>query len=87
MVAKRKGLADEDADLGKGSLFSTGLVAGGALFGVVVAIVTVFWPAVMDALNCQAALVKGLGQGGYELLGALFFLFMGGVLFRIALKR
>ncbi|MFN0214648.1 MAG: OPT family oligopeptide transporter [Saprospiraceae bacterium] len=35
---KRKGEAAEDAELGKGSLFATGLVAGGALAGVIVAI-------------------------------------------------
>ena len=87
LIAKKKGLAEEDADLGKGSLFSTGLVAGGALFGVVAAIVTVFWPSVMDALNCQAGITKALGQGGYELLGAGFFVFMAAVLLRVALKR
>lgn len=86
-VARRKGLSEENADLGKGSLFSTGLVAGGALFGVVAAIITVFWPSVMEALNCQAALEGALGQGGYEIMGAAFFVFMGAVLFRVALKR
>jgi len=35
---KRKGEVAEDAELGKGSLFATGLVAGGALAGVIVAI-------------------------------------------------
>lgn len=87
LVAKRRGLEEENADLGKGSLFSTGLVAGGALFGVVVAIITVFWPSVMSALDCQSGIVSVLGQGGYELLGALLFILMGGVLFRVALKR
>ncbi|MDO8368556.1 MAG: oligopeptide transporter, OPT family [Saprospiraceae bacterium] len=37
-LAKRKGEATEDAELGKGSLFATGLVAGGALAGVIVAL-------------------------------------------------
>ena len=87
LIAKKKGLAAEDADLGKGSLFSTGLVAGGALFGVVAAIVTVFWPSLMDALNCQAGISNALGQSGYELLGAGFFVFMAAVLLRVALKR
>ncbi|MBK6995194.1 MAG: oligopeptide transporter, OPT family [Lewinellaceae bacterium] len=35
---KRKGETAEDAELGKGSLFATGLVAGGALAGVIVAL-------------------------------------------------
>ncbi len=37
-LGKRKGEVAEDAELGKGSLFATGLVAGGALAGVVVAL-------------------------------------------------
>ena len=36
--AKKKGEVAEDAELGKGSLFATGLVAGGALAGVIVAL-------------------------------------------------
>lgn len=87
IIAKKKGLEEEDADLGKGSLFSTGLVAGGALFGVVAAIITVFWPSVMDALNCQSGLINALGQGGYDLLGTAFYVLMSAVLLRIALKR
>ncbi len=35
---KRKGETAEDSELGKGSLFATGLVAGGALAGVIVAL-------------------------------------------------
>jgi len=40
-MAKRKGEVIEDSELGKGSLFATGLVAGGALFGVIVALLSV----------------------------------------------
>jgi len=36
--AKKKGEIVEDAELGKGSLFATGLVAGGAFAGVIVAL-------------------------------------------------
>lgn len=39
--AKRANKTEEDSELGKGSLFATGLVAGGALAGVVVALATV----------------------------------------------
>ena len=39
--AKRKNKLAEDSELGQGSLFATGLVAGGALAGVVVALLTV----------------------------------------------
>lgn len=87
--AKRKGIEEEDADLGKGSLFSTGLVAGGALAGVVVALLSVN-DSVFNALasiNLEPALAGLLGEGGYQLLGTLFFGAMAMVLYRVAMKR
>ena len=42
LVARKKGGAIEDSELSAGSLMATGLVAGGALTGVVVAILNVF---------------------------------------------
>ncbi len=90
--AKRKHIATEDAELGKGSLFATGLVAGGALFGVIVALLsvddTVFHK--MEEINTSAGphgLIHMLGEGGYMLLGAGFFAFMGWVLYRIAIRK
>lgn len=86
-VSKRRGVKEEDGDLGKGNLFATGLVAGGALFGVIVAIATVFQPELMKALNCTEAMVRTLGTGGFHIVGAVIFVLMGTVLFRVALKR
>ena len=40
-VAKKKGENVDDSELGNGSLFATGLVAGGALAGVIVALLSV----------------------------------------------
>ncbi|WP_234735739.1 OPT family oligopeptide transporter [Tellurirhabdus bombi] len=87
--AKRKNIIEEDADLGKGSLFSTGLVAGGALAGVAVALLSVndgIYNA-LASLSLEPALVGALGEEGYQLLGALAFLGLALVLYRVATKR
>jgi OPT family oligopeptide transporter len=52
--AKRKKEKVEDSELGKGSLFATGLVAGGALMGVIVAILTVAANSQKDPKNPDA---------------------------------
>ena len=78
-----------DDELGKGNLFATGLVAGGALLGVLIAFLqagdktSVF----MNTLSLEHTLTNALGEGGYFILGAGFFAFMGFVLFRIARKK
>jgi OPT family oligopeptide transporter len=77
-----------EAELGPGNLFATGLVAGGAVAGVVVALLTVI-PSVAARLNkasLESLLVKGLGAGGYEILGLIFFAAMAGILWRVALR-
>jgi OPT family oligopeptide transporter len=86
---KRKGIiiAPEEEDLGKGNLFATGLVAGGALFGVIVAILTVLFEHAMNSINLEESMGHGLGKGGYSLLGVAFFAFMAFVLYRIASNR
>jgi len=87
MARKRKGEEAEDAELGKGSLFATGLVAGGALFGVIVAIATVFAEDFMKSLSLEHSLTNLLGNSGFELLGVFCFAFMGFTLYRVALKK
>jgi hypothetical protein len=75
-----------DSELGPGNLFATGLVAGGAVAGVVVALLTVI-PSVAGGLQkiaLEASLVRGLGEGGYQVLGLLFFAAMAGILWRVA---
>ncbi|GAB3505049.1 oligopeptide transporter, OPT family [Spirosoma knui] len=88
-TAKRRGIVEEDADLGKGNLFATGLVAGGALAGVAVALLSVNESVYnsLTALTLEPALASALGEGGYELLGALAFATLAGILWRIATKR
>lgn len=79
--------AEED-ELGKGNLFATGLVAGGAVAGVIIAILAGFdgTAAILAKLNMEPALNGALGHGGYYLLGTAFFAFMGWVLYRTARK-
>ena len=72
----------EDEDLSRGNLFATGLVAGGALAGVLVALVSVNEKVFKELANrsLEPALAGTLGQGGYMLLGALAFLGLAGLL-------
>lgn len=72
----------EDEDLSRGNLFATGLVAGGALAGVLVALVSVNEKVFKELANrsLEPALAGALGQGGYMLLGALAFLGLAGLL-------
>ena len=91
--AKRKGEETEDAELGKGSLFATGLVAGGALMGLIVAL----WQAKeasyeegagwLAGLNQEEALTHAIGGAGmYQLLGVVFFAALAYSLVRVARK-
>jgi len=86
-AASRKGEKVEESELGGGSLFATGLVAGGALMGVIVALLQVndsvdeFFA---THLNLQPALTRLLGAGGYQLVGVGFFALLGLLLFRTA---
>ena len=79
----------EEEELGKGSLFATGLVAGGALMGVIYAFLMAFPTTAIPVgkLNIEPALEHSLGAGGYQLLGFGFFILMGFVLYRIATSK
>jgi OPT family oligopeptide transporter len=87
--ARRKHEKQEDEELGKGSLFATGLVAGGALAGVIVALLSVD-ESVFHALENVSALpwlTANLGEAGFMLLGTGFFALMGWTLYRLATKK
>ena len=89
-LKERKGEEVEDDELGKGNLFATGLVAGGALAGVIVAILSVNLgvAAVLARVNMETLFLRPvLGEEGFMLLGVLFFAFMGWVLFRIGMAK
>ncbi len=86
---KSRGDSAEDEDLSRGNLFATGLVAGGALAGVLVALLsvndTVF--AAFAKLSLEPALTGALGHGGYMLLGALAFTTLAMLLGRLGLSK
>lgn len=90
---KRKGEtalhAAGEEDLGKGNLFATGLVGGGAIAGVIVAFLSIpeGVSRFLQKLNAEEFLSGVLGQTGYQLLGMLFFAVMGIVLYRVAMKK
>lgn len=89
---KKKGeaaAAPEEEDLGKGNLFATGLVAGGALAGVIVAFLSAFenTNAGLQKLSAEKALSGGLGEQGYKWLGVLFFCLMAFILYRVATSK
>lgn len=87
--AKRKGeeVNEGEEDLGKGNLFATGLVAGGALAGVIVAFLAVNDNIVkgLKTLSVEKGISNLLGGAlGYELLGVVFFALLGLLLYRVA---
>ncbi len=82
-------IAPEEEDLGKGNLFATGLVAGGALAGVLVAILSSIDSVntSLGKVNAEESLTQSMGEEGYKWLGVAFFALMGFVLYRIASAR
>jgi putative OPT family oligopeptide transporter len=85
--AERRNETKESDDLGKGSLFATGLIAGGALTGVFAAILIVVSENFMKSLNIEHKMVDSLSMSGYHLLGVAFFVAMCSILYRTAVKK
>lgn len=87
--AKKKNEVIVEDDLGRGSLFATGLIAGGALAGVIVAVLSVNDNVFNSLKNISAehGLTSILGDGGYHLLAVLFFAVMALMLYRQAIKK
>lgn len=84
-----KAASAEEEELGKGNLFATGLVAGGAVAGVIIAILSGIdsTAAGLAKVNGEHALTSMLSENGYMILGTVFFLAMGWILYRIAVKK
>ncbi len=80
--------AEED-ELGKGNLFATGLVAGGAVAGVLIAFISgsSSGEKFLKAISAEESLVTSLSQGGYFLLGTAMFAAMGTILYKVAVKK
>ncbi len=79
----------EEDEIAPGNLFATGLVAGGAIAGVLVAVLMVI-PSVRNALtqiNMEPHFINWFGENGYQIIGVLMFLFMAFVLYNISHKK
>ncbi len=79
----------EEDELGKGSLFATGLVAGGAVAGVIIAFLSGSdgGDRFLKMVSMEHSLSTALTTPGYYLLGVLFFAAMAYILYKIAMKR
>lgn len=84
-MKKGKDVTVEEEELGKGNLFATGLVAGGAVAGVLIAFLagTDAGSNFLASVNLEEGLAHSLGEGGYFLLGVIAFAVMGYGLYRI----
>ena len=90
LVDNKKEISTEaEEDLSKGNLFSTGLVAGGAIAGVIVAFLSANESVAkqLHLLSLEASLTEALGEQGYYVLGTLLFFVMAFILYRIAMKQ
>jgi putative OPT family oligopeptide transporter len=85
-LKKRKNDPNEEEDLRKGNLFATGLVAGGALAGVIYAMVKVPFEKQLDGISLEHGLSDALSTGGFDFLGVLFFATLGVILYRFAMR-
>jgi OPT family oligopeptide transporter len=90
---KRKNikLTAEEEDLGKGTLFATGLVAGGAIMGVIVAFLSASESVskLLTKVNTEQSLSSAplLGEEGYKWLGVAFFAILCFILYRVAIGK
>jgi putative OPT family oligopeptide transporter len=91
-IKKRKGQAPQhegEEDLEKGNLFATGLVAGGALMGVLFAFLQIPESTAnfLGKLSAEHFLVENMGEIGFFILGLAFFALMGWMLYRNGMKK
>ena len=86
---KRKGEHVKESELNSGSLFATGLVAGGALLGVITALIaaTEKGGAFLEKINVGPSINEALGAEGYQILGVICFVLLGAVTYKIAKKK
>jgi OPT family oligopeptide transporter len=90
-IKKRRNEAAKEGedDLEKGNLFATGLVAGGALMGVLFAFLNVPDVTVnfLKKISLEHGIVQAIGDGGYKIVGLIFFGIMGWMLYKNGMKK
>ena len=88
---KKQEAADngEEEDLRKGNLFATGLVAGGAIAGVIVAFLSANEniARMLKKVNLEETITHQLGEQGYFVLGSILFFALAFILYRVALSK
>ncbi len=87
VVDKIKNTKEEESEIGPGALFSSGLIAGGALTGILIAILigtNYDGKPIADYLNTHVA--EGLGIAG-DVISLLIFLGLALVLFKFAISK
>ena len=85
-VERRTGVTS-DSDISAGTLFSSGLIAGGSLAGILYAVlVGVGWLPAFTAIGGALPLLHGGGAMG-QFFGALLFCALAVVLARFAQRR
>lgn len=85
--AKRGHAPAADDELGAGNLFATGLVAGGALAGVIYAVFAARMEAALAKVNFAERIAGAIGDGAFALVGVAFFCVMGAALYWIAIRE
>ena len=80
MFADKLRKAPEEGEVGPGMLYATGLVAGGSLAGIVIAMLTGFAKPLADKLNLGRFYLEKLGAGsdalGFVMFGLLCMLLL-----------
>jgi len=83
---KGEGPPGQESEVGPGMLYATGLVAGGSLAGIAIALLVGFGGSVADALNIGRNYYDELGLGG-DLIAFAMFALLSATLLRHALAR
>ncbi|MFO7445287.1 MAG: oligopeptide transporter, OPT family [Ignavibacteriaceae bacterium] len=92
-VDSRKKGKTEDSEIGPGALFSSGLIAGGALTGILIAIL-IGTPIGTDAAGNDISIMDKLNTGiaetagaGGDIISVILFAILGFVLYRFAMSK
>ena len=71
-------------------MFATGLVAGGALAGVIVALLIAGSDKIaasLEKINLEPSLEHALTKDGYDVVGVIAFALLGVMLYRMGMKK
>jgi len=92
-VDRRKKNEKEESEIGPGALFSSGLIAGGALTGILIAVL-IGTPIGTDASGKEISVIDKLNTGFAETMGAagdlvalILFALLSFILFRFAMSK